>query len=1067
MSLRISKYKLTREMIKDAALPAIYSRGRQYYQDGKVVDWEEHELGYITGTVRGSGNHRYTTGIDFRDGDLDCWCNCPYGWSDVCKHAVALALAYLDYSSQPLKENTYPGQFNQLTIENHNSYIPWQHALDKIVGSTAPERKTGYYRLIYRLGVTTNSQLAIELFKARIGKNGKGQEEHYYYDPMSPSTFIRDRDKAILGLFAFGRTLIYSTTYISPDITDPLLRMLAEEEYVFLGSTQIKAHIAIAPIKAGLSLIEDGENHKFEVLFYPEKINEVKDKLFILGESKPWLTNGRAFFPLEANLPGSVLRAFLKEPHVVSEDQVSLFMERYYDTLQDKNALEIKSTRIQDARDDIQPRPVLYLEGHSEGLVLKPCFAYGDGPPQVEPGTSARILKATSDGDSFWVRRRLDGEESARKMLEEAGVTLGPAGTGQLHGDDALDFLWHTVAVLKARGWEVVGEVSSLRLNRTAPKVGARISSGIDWFDLNLEVGYGDSLLDISTVLAAYKSGRKYIQLDDDSWAPLPLDWLHKVTAPLEELADLEGQEIATTANNGKLKLRSHNIPLAEEILSGIDLNSIASFDMLRERLDSFEGIEKVDIPHGLEATLRGYQKDGLDWLGFLSSFSFNGILADDMGLGKTVQTLAHLLREKNEGRAAKPSLIVAPTSVSYNWKEESLRFTPDLKVLVLTGPERHQRFEGIASADIVITTYALLRRDFEELQKHEYHYIILDEAQFIKNPAAQTSKLCKRLTGNHRLALTGTPMENNLTEVWSIFDFLMPGLLSGHKSFQKRYEKPIAKTGDMVALQRLKRRLKPFILRRVKQDVAKELPPKTEIIAYCEMTSSQRTLYQQVLNTYRAKVFESIAKKGIERSHITILDALLKLRQVCNHPQLLKVAPHKVKTSGKMELFEEMVGQLANEGHRALVFSQFTQMLALLKRWLDSKNIPYCYLDGRTRDRSKVIKKFNEGDVPLFLISLKAGGTGLNLTAADYVIHLDPWWNPAVENQATDRAYRIGQDKHVFVYKMITKDSIEEKILKLQERKKALFDNFLSEGDVGKSLTKDDLEELFRRVDV
>jgi SNF2 family DNA or RNA helicase len=289
-----------------------------------------------------------------------------------------------------------------------------------------------------------------------------------------------------------------------------------------------------------------------------------------------------------------------------------------------------------------------------------------------------------------------------------------------------------------------------------------------------------------------------------------------------------------------------------------------------------------------------------------------------------------------------------------------------------------------------------------------------------------------------------------------------MPGLLGSHKSFQTRYEKPIVRMDNKEALERLKRRLKPFILRRVKQDVATELPPKTEVITYCEMTSAQKTLYQQVLNTYRAKVFESIAKKGIERSQITILDALLKLRQVCNHPQLLKIASNKVKTSGKMELFQELVEQLVNEGHRALVFSQFTQMLAILREWLDRKKIPYCYLDGSTRNRSKVIGEFNENGVPLFLISLKAGGTGLNLTAADYVVHVDPWWNPAVESQATDRAYRIGQDKHVFVYKLITKSSIEEKILKLQERKKELFDSLLSGGGPGKSLTKKDLEELF-----
>jgi SNF2 family DNA or RNA helicase len=373
----------------------------------------------------------------------------------------------------------------------------------------------------------------------------------------------------------------------------------------------------------------------------------------------------------------------------------------------------------------------------------------------------------------------------------------------------------------------------------------------------------------------------------------------------------------------------------------------------------------------------------------------------------------------------------------------------------------------------------------------------VLDEAQYIKNPTAQTTKLCKALKTKHRLALTGTPIENNLTELWSIFDFLMPGFLGSHKSFRDRYEKPIAKAvrevdernvvdavtagthGEITArtntvvsgenegnetneaLERLRKRIKPFILRRLKQEVATELPPKTEVINFCEMTSSQQNLYRQVLNTYRAKVLESIDNKGIERSHITILDALLKLRQVCNHPQLLKLAANNIHTSGKMDALKEMIEQITSECHKALIFSQFTQMLGIIRDWLNQANISYCYLDGRTRNRPQVIDNFNNSETPLFLISLKAGGTGLNLTAADYVIHVDPWWNPAVESQATDRAYRIGQDKHVFVYKLITKNSIEEKILKLQERKKELVDGLLSEGSIGKSLSREDIDEL------
>lgn len=1074
MRFRTSGDQLTLDMIKDAADPTIYGRGRSYYKSGMVMECEEVEPGVVEGVIRGSGNRRYEAMIDFTDSYLYSSCTCPYDWSDVCKHAVALALEYLHLSKEAAETvetvNREQKQMNSLSkqmnlfIRDRDDGIgspAWQYMLDELINPAKPEDYSPHYRVVYRLGITAEGQLEVDLFKARIGKRGKGAEQHFSYDHWSPANFVRDTDKAIINLF-FDRYRFYSANRVQHKLIDPLLRLFSDEEYVFLGSSDTKPRINLSPLKVGLVLTEDGGNHRLEVSFQPETINEHREKLYILGENRPWLTDGYSFYPLATGLSGQALRFFLKMPQVIPEEQIPLFMEHYYDALLDKNDLEVKSSRVNDVRDDLSPRVVLYLEDAGGSLTIKPCFAYGDGPPQVQPGTTARVIKATDGSGSFWVRRQAGYEEGAIKMLEEADIRLDLDGCGRLDEDDALDFLRDKIGRLKDEGWEIVGEMKSLRLSRATPKARARIASGIDWFDLDLEVGYGDSLVDISTILAAYRSGRKYIRLDDGSWGLLPLDWLNKITAPLEELADLDDRRESNGKNGAGLKLMPYHIPLAEEILSDVDIQSTPAFYELRERLNSFTGIAKVDIPGGLAADLRDYQKKGLNWLGFLSEFSFNGILADDMGLGKTIQTLAHLLREKEAGRISNPSLIIAPTSVSYNWEEESRRFAPDFKVLALTGQKRRQRFKDIAGADIVITTYVLLRRDFDELSKHSYHYIILDEAQFIKNPGAQTTKLCKSLVGKHRLALTGTPLENNLTEVWSIFDFLMPGLLGDHKSFQGRYEKPIAKAGDKEALERLKRRLKPFILRRVKQDVATELPPKTETVTYCEMTPAQKTLYQQVLNTYRAKVFESIAQKGIERSQIAILDALLKLRQTCNHPQLLKIASNKVKTSGKMELFKEMVEQLVSEGHRALIFSQFTQMLTILREWLDHENIPYCYLDGSTRNRSKVIKKFNGNGTPLFLISLKAGGVGLNLTAADYVIHVDPWWNPAVESQATDRAYRIGQDKHVFVYKMITKDSIEEKILKLQERKKELFDSIFSEGGMGKSITREDLEELF-----
>lgn len=435
-------------------------------------------------------------------------------------------------------------------------------------------------------------------------------------------------------------------------------------------------------------------------------------------------------------------------------------------------------------------------------------------------------------------------------------------------------------------------------------------------------------------------------------------------------------------------------------------------------------------------------------------------------GDGVCKHAVALLLAEKASGRAAGPSLAVVPTSLVFNWLDEVRRFAPGLSVLPLVGPDRADRFDAAGEHDLVLTTYPLLRRDGERLAGREYHYLILDEAQNIKNPASQTARAAKALRARHRLALTGTPLENNLFELWSLFDFLMPGFLGSLERFTARYARPIQEGADGEALARLRRRIHPFVLRRLKRDVAADLPPRTETVLTCELAPAQRKLYRQVLAASRERVFAEVEAKGIARSRITILDALLKLRQVCCHPQLLRLPGNRVRDAAKLDLFRDLIEEVVAGGHRALVFSQFVGMLALLREELDRLGVAYEYLDGRTpaRECEARVKRFQErDDVPVFLISLKAGGTGLNLTAASYVIHVDPWWNPAVEAQATDRAHRLGQDRHVFSYKLIARGTVEEKILELQRRKQALADGLLAtEAALAKHLTREDLEALF-----
>lgn len=488
----------------------------------------------------------------------------------------------------------------------------------------------------------------------------------------------------------------------------------------------------------------------------------------------------------------------------------------------------------------------------------------------------------------------------------------------------------------------------------------------------------------------------------------------------------------------------------------------------LAAKLKDFQTVTTVPVPTGLQATLRTYQHQGLNWLQFLREYQLNGILADDMGLGKTIQALAHLLIEKQQGRLTKPVLIVAPTSVIFNWANEIEKFTPELSYQVLHGSKRHENFDCFEQTenhvDVIITSYALITKDLELYKEQKFYYLILDEAHYIKNTKTQLYQAFLTLKAQHKLCLTGTPMENHLGEFWAQFNFLLPGFLGGQRQFTKLFRTPIEKQGEQDRKQLLNQRIKPFILRRTKDKIAKELPPKTEIIQTLRIEGKQAELYESVRLAMDSRLKDIIADKGIKGSQIEVLDALLKLRQVCNHPKLLSLdGAQDVAQSAKLDYLMETLPEQIDEGRKILIFSQFTSMLSLIEDELVNANIDFVKLTGATTKRQEVVDKFQQGKVPVFLISLRAGGVGLNLTAADTVIHFDPWWNPAVENQATDRAYRIGQDKPVFVYKYIIENSIEEKIQKIQQNKSELAKALLSEevSDKKLSLTDDILDAL------
>jgi len=615
------------------------------------------------------------------------------------------------------------------------------------------------------------------------------------------------------------------------------------------------------------------------------------------------------------------------------------------------------------------------------------------------------------------------------------------------------------VRTLLAEGWSVETQG---KLYRAPGSFRLSVSSGLDWFELHggavFESAGGGETVRLPALLAAVRRGDSYVLLGDGTFGAIPEEWLKKL-APVTRMAHSEADHLRFQPTQAAL--------LDAWLSSEPEATWDAAFEESRERLRGFSGITPAEAPAQFRGTLRGYQKAGLGWLHFLRDFGFGGCLADDMGLGKTVQVLA-LLEARRERRAAEglpPSLVVVPRSLIFNWLAEAAQFTPELKVLDFSGAGRARHageddaFAAFADFDLVLTTYGTLRKDIAALRQTEFDYVILDEAQAIKNSDSQTAKAARLLHGRHRLALTGTPVENHLGELWSLLEFLNPGLMG--PSSQLRTQATVRNPGQ-AERELLARALRPFILRRTKEQVAADLPAKVEQTLLCELPPKQRRLYDELRDHYRDALGKKIGENGMGRVKILVLEALLRLRQAACHPALLD--PERAdEPCAKLDLLVPQLREIIDEGHKALVFSQFTTFLGLLRRQLDAEGIPYLYLDGRTRDRQERVEKFqSDPECPLFLISLKAGGLGLNLTAADYVYLLDPWWNPAVEAQAIDRAHRIGQTRPVFASRLVARDTVEEKILELQKSKRALADAIIqADQSLIAGLSREDLELL------
>jgi SNF2 family DNA or RNA helicase len=576
------------------------------------------------------------------------------------------------------------------------------------------------------------------------------------------------------------------------------------------------------------------------------------------------------------------------------------------------------------------------------------------------------------------------------------------------------------------------------------------VKENIDWFDIHARIKFGEYEISFKELRKLILKKKVEFKLPNGEIAIIPEAWLIKY-GDLFAMSETHG-------DHEKPMLKKHHVGLLRDLEEG-NLAKVHMSDRLRN-LQSFTGIKDYPLPDGFVGTLRPYQKAGYNWLQFLNEFHLGGCLADDMGLGKTVQTLALLQSEKEKGKAG-TSLLIMPTSLVYNWEMEATKFTPDLKILTYTGTLRNKDIEKFSKYDVVLTSYGITRLDIDLLQKFAFNYIILDESQVIKNPTSNIAKAVMELRSRYKLTLTGTPLENTTMDLWSQMTFINPGLLGGQTFFKNEYQVPIEKRQDEAKMKKLNAIIRPFILRRLKSQVATDLPEKVENVYYTNMTVEQEKKYEEAKSFYRHKILDQIDKEGINNTRMMILEGLTKLRQLSNHPKM--VDPRYEGDSGKLEDVSHMLENALLEGHKVLVFSQFVKHLDIMREMLKGRKIPFAYLDGSSNDRKEQVDKFNKDPfLKVFLISIKAGGLGLNLTEADYVFILDPWWNPAVEAQATDRAHRIGQKKKVFSYKFITRNTVEEKILTLQKHKLKLSENLIqNEESVIKSLSREDIEML------
>ena len=1046
------------KFIKEHAGAGNWRRGYEYHLKDMVFDTYP-EKNFYMGKVKGNFQDHYNTDLIFKKNKVEARCNCPLK-DEWCKHAVAVALKAIDeHAYEDWLETKYgmefdfPDENTALTEEPQGSFI--FHFNSK--------RKANFFSILVRSRETGKVVRQIEpILRALIEaqKNDKSFE-------------INNSQKIEIAIFqqllTVSRQDKKAGWYDIP-ITKfgPLFALLSKADEVLDEKTKERLKFTDDEWKLVLSVTSGAQG---TILLALEWKRPDKDDCYPLEEVRyfsrhlKWGRYKNIIFPTNIAmnaLPQNILKSSFTE---LKDAEGGKFIYEELPKLQEVMDVEVDENISSLMLTERPPLNVVTMGiDYDQSLKAELEFEY-DGvtvPYSKTTAEKAPYITVKKGDMIYWVKRNLKHEHEAYQMLLACKFVPMQTNNLALEKENAIDFYNYYIKQA-GEGWKFVekDDMTFFKLMENPFRLCAKIEFSEeveDSFEIFLYGQVGEEIINFDEIYDTIQSGEKYSRIRSLGFVEYPAQDIYAIMRAFNSFDVYRN-------NDNKFVVKTYRAGLINELKNlNVELVLSDEFENFWKQMSTFSTSEDLKLPDGVNAEFREYQVKGFGWLWFMYKYGLNGILADDMGLGKTLQALA-VIEKAKEQDGPQPTLVVCPTTVVFNWEAEIQKFAPSLTTLKLSGVDRKSLFKEIPNYDVVITSYALIRRDIAKLKEYNFRYIILDESQNIKNAMSQTAQAVKKLQASHKLALSGTPIENKLEELWSVFDFLMPGFLFSVADFNSRYVNPIMERQDKTVEKRLKLQIYPFILRRMKRDVAKDLPDKVENIAYCELNDDQKDFYLTVLDSTKEELFKSIEQNGLEKSRLSIFSALLRLRQICCHPRLYdKNNVKNIISSGKFEKLKSMLEEIVDEGHRILLFSQFVDMLDIIKAWLDKVGIKYEYLTGKTKDRQSAVEHFNtDPTVKIFLISLKAGGTGLNLTGADYVIHYDPWWNPAVEDQATDRAYRIGQTKKVFVYRLITKNTVEEKIQKLKTVKRDLVDSVISvDRNITKSLTMDDIKEIF-----